>query len=69
MKEAALRYLGKDYLRESASQVALMVENSPANVGGVKRCRSDPWVRKIPWKELDPPWIDRTEGESTFFTK
>ena len=64
MKEAALRYL-----RESASQVALMLKNSPANIGHVKRCRFDPWVRKIHWKEVDLPWIDRTEGESIFFTK
>ena len=30
-----------------ASQVALVVKNSPANAGDVKRCGFDPWVGKI----------------------
>ena len=33
-----------------ASQVALVVKNSPANAGDIKRCRFDPWVGKIPWR-------------------
>ena len=32
-----------------ASQVALVVNNTPANAGD-KRCRFDPWVGKIPWR-------------------
>ena len=33
-----------------ASQVVLVVKNLPASVGKRKRCKFDPWVRKIPWK-------------------
>ena len=33
-----------------ASQVVLVVKNLPASVGKHKRCKFDPWVRKIPWK-------------------
>ena len=35
---------------ELTSQVALVVKNSPFNVGDVKRRRFDPWVGKIWWK-------------------
>ena len=28
----------------------LVVKNMPANAGRRKRCGSDPWVRKIPWR-------------------
>ena len=29
----------------------LVVKNPPANAGDIKRCRSDPWVGKIPLEE------------------
>ena len=32
-----------------ASQVALVVKNSPANVGDAKRNGFSPWVGRIPW--------------------
>ena len=32
-----------------ASQVALVVKNSPANVGDAKRNGFNPWVVRIPW--------------------
>ena len=38
-----------------ASHVALVVKNSPANVGALKRCRFHPWVRKIPWRRAWQP--------------
>ena len=55
-----------------ASQVALVVKNPPANAGDIKRCRFDPWVRKIPWRRAWQPthssilaWrIPRTEEPS-----
>ena len=34
-----------------ASQVVLVIKNPPANAGSCKRCRFDPWVRKIPLME------------------
>ena len=37
------------------SQVALVVKNSPANVGDIKRCGFDPWVGKIPWRRAWQP--------------
>ena len=36
------------------SQVALVVKNLPANAGD-KRCRLDPWVRKMPWRRKWQP--------------
>ena len=36
--------------RQTASQVALVVKNPPANAGDIMRQRFDPWVGKIPWK-------------------
>ena len=35
--------------RNWASQVALVVNNPPANAGRYKKCRLDPWVGEIPW--------------------
>ena len=32
-----------------AFQVALVVKTLPANVGDLKRCVFNPWVRKIPY--------------------
>ena len=37
-----------------ASQVALVVKNSPASARH-KRCGFDPWVRKIPWRRACNP--------------
>ena len=33
-----------------ASQVVLVVKNSPANASDVRKLGLDPWVRKIPWR-------------------
>ena len=30
--------------------MGLVVKKLPANAGDVKRPRSDPWARKIPWR-------------------
>ena len=38
-----------------ASQVALVVKNSPANAGRRKKCRFNPWAQKIPWKRAWQP--------------
>ena len=36
--------------------MALVVKNLSANAGDRKRCRIDPWIRKIPWRrEWQPP--------------
>ena len=45
--------MGKD--TELASQVMLVVKNLPASVGDSKRCRINPWVRKIPWSRAWQP--------------
>ena len=35
--------------------MALGVKNPPANVGDIKRCRFDHWIRKIPWRRAQQP--------------
>ena len=44
--------------------VALVVKNPPANAGDIKRCRFDPWVRKIPWGRAWQPTPAFLPGES-----
>ena len=46
------------------SQVALEVKNLPANIGDVKRCRFNPWVRKILWRRAWQPTPVLLPGES-----
>ena len=46
--------LQQDVPSFGASQVVLVVKNPPANAGD-KRCRFDPWVRKIPWSKKWQP--------------
>ena len=46
-----------------ASQVALVINSQPANAGD-KRCRFDPWIRKIPWKREWKPTLRFLPGES-----
>ena len=41
-----------------------MVKNPPANAGGIKSCRFDPWVRKIPWRRAWQPTLVFLPGES-----
>ena len=36
-------------------QVVLVVNNLPANAGGIKRCGVNPWVRKTPWRRARHP--------------
>ena len=38
-----------------AFQVALVVKNSPAYSGDVKRYGLDPWIGKIPWRRERQP--------------
>ena len=52
------------YPRDWASQVALVVKNPLANAGRHKRCRLDPWVRKIPWRRAQQPTPVFLPGES-----
>ena len=40
---------------EVASQVAQLVKNLSAQCRRHKRCRLDPWVRKIPWRRKWQP--------------
>ena len=40
-----------------------MVKNSPNNAGD-KRCRFDPWFRKIPWRKAWQPTAVFLPGES-----
>ena len=47
-----------------ASQVALMVKNLPANARDYKRCRFNPWVGKIPWKQAQQTTSVFLPGES-----
>ena len=47
-----------------ASQVALVVKNLPANARGLRACRFDPWVRKIPWRRAWQPTPVFLLGES-----
>ena len=49
-----------------AFQVLLVVKvkNPPASAGNVKRCRFDPWVRKIPWRRAWEPTPVFLSGES-----
>jgi len=44
-----ISYFKKSFPISGASQVVTVVKNPPANVGDM-RCRSDPWIRKIPWR-------------------
>ena len=46
-----------------ASQVALVVKNPLANVGGMRR-GFDPWVGKIPWRREWQPTPVFLPGES-----
>ena len=47
-----------------ASQEALEVKNLPANIGNIKRCRFNPWVRKIPRRRAWQPTPVFLPGES-----
>ena len=47
-----------------ASQVVLVVKNSPANVGDIERQRFDPWMGKIPWSRKWQPTPVFLPGES-----
>ena len=47
-----------------ASQVMLVVKNLSANAGGIKRCRFDPEVGKIPWRRAWYPTPVFLPGES-----
>ena len=46
---------GPDHIIKGAAQVALVVKNTPANVGDVRGCRFNPWVRKTPWRRAWQP--------------
>ena len=47
-QEAWVQFLANTVSYFWASQVALVVKNTPA--GGRERCRFDSWPRKIPWR-------------------
>ena len=47
-----------------ASQVVLVVKNPPANAGDLKRCGSNPWIRKISWRRAWQPTQVFLPGES-----
>ena len=53
----------EEYAEIWASQVALVVKNSPTNAGNM-RCEFDPWVWKIPWRRAWPPSPVFFPGES-----
>ena len=35
--------------------MVLVVKNLPANAGNIKRCRFNPWFRKVPWRRAWQP--------------
>ena len=41
-----------------------MAKNSPANAGRHKRCRFNPWVKKVPWRKAWQPTLVFLPGES-----
>ena len=43
---------------------ALVVKNTAANAGDIKRLGSDPWVRKKPWRRKWQPTPVFLPGES-----
>ena len=43
--------------------MALVVKNPPANAGD-RKCRFNPWVRKIPWRRTRKPTPVFLPGES-----
>ena len=51
-------------LAQRASQVALVVRNSPANAGDLKDEGFDPWVGTIPWRKKWKPTPAFLPGES-----
>ena len=51
------------FREERASQVALVVKNSPASAGDMRR-GFNPWVRKIPWRKAWLPTPVFLPGES-----
>ena len=59
--------MGKD--TELASQVMLVVKNLPASAGDSKRCRINPWVRKIPWSRAWQPMPIILPGEAPWTGK
>ena len=59
-----LRFLRNLYTVFWASQMALVVKNSPANAGDVKRFEFNLWVRKIPWRRAWQPTPVFLPGES-----
>ena len=46
-----------------ASQAVLVVQNLPADAGGCKRCRVDPWVGKMPLRRAQQPTPGFLPGE------
>ena len=46
-----------------ASQVVLVVKNTPGNAGDL-RCGFNPWVGKIPWRRTWQPTLVFFPGES-----
>ena len=48
----------------SGFQVVLVVKNPPANVGDLKRCSFNPWVRKIFWRRKWQPTLVFFPGNS-----
>ena len=42
----------------------IKIKNPPASAGNVKRCRFDPWVRKIPLRRARQPTPVFLPGES-----
>ena len=55
--------LNEPIYETGASRVVLVVKNLPASAGDM-RCRSDLWVRKIPWRRAWQPTPVFLPGES-----
>ena len=49
--------------KRGASQVVLVVKNSPANADRRKRHGFDPWMGKIPWRRAWQPTVVFLPGE------
>ena len=57
----------KEKNQEKLSQVVLVVKNQPANARDARH-RSNPWVRKIPWRRKWQPYSglpEKSHGQST----
>ena len=55
-RPGVLRFTGSQRVRQDwETELNWVVKNPPAKPGDIKRCKFNPWVRKIPWKRARHP--------------